>query len=388
MRILMALAAAGLAVIGVSATLRGGPRLEVHEWGTFTTVSGADGAPLVWRPLSGPTDLPSFVYGSRRNSRAPRLAGKGEFMAQVRLETPVIYFYADRELEVDVKVRFPRGEVTEWYPAAIPDARGIDWTRVRVRPGEAPTFPREPEWSHYYPARETDAAPVRVQAGDLPQDEKFLFYRGVGWCPLPLKISLTEDRVIVENTGPDPIAQAILFENQQGKAGFRVLGPVRGRVNAARPELTGGISELALQLHRTLVAAGLYEKEAAAMIRTWQESWFEEGLRLIYLLPRSSADGALPLRIDPPPAELVRVFVGRAELITPAAERKALAAVVRAGNDLGALRREFAPLGRFLAPVLSRALRLTEDPALQARIAKLLEDPSLETAPPSRGAVK
>ena len=38
--------------------------LVVHEWGTFTSVSGSDGVSLEWRPLSGPSDLPSFVYGS------------------------------------------------------------------------------------------------------------------------------------------------------------------------------------------------------------------------------------------------------------------------------------------------------------------------------------
>ncbi|HKP10993.1 MAG TPA: hypothetical protein VJZ91_02745, partial [Blastocatellia bacterium] len=36
--------------------------LTVHEWGTFTAIAGRDGRPVEWRPLVGPSDLPSFVY--------------------------------------------------------------------------------------------------------------------------------------------------------------------------------------------------------------------------------------------------------------------------------------------------------------------------------------
>ena len=32
------------------------------------------------------------------------------------METPVIYFYSDREQTVNVRVRFPHGLITEWYP--------------------------------------------------------------------------------------------------------------------------------------------------------------------------------------------------------------------------------------------------------------------------------
>ena len=38
------------------------PRYTMHEWGTFTSVAGEDGAALQWRPLEGQSDLPSFVH--------------------------------------------------------------------------------------------------------------------------------------------------------------------------------------------------------------------------------------------------------------------------------------------------------------------------------------
>ena len=37
------------------------------------------------------------------------------------------------------------------------------------------------------------------------------------------------------------------------------------------------------------------------MVETWRDSWFEDGARLFYLLPRSAVDVVLPLQIDPRP---------------------------------------------------------------------------------------
>jgi hypothetical protein len=46
-------------------------RFVAHEWGTFTSVSTADGKVQRWNPLGGPSELPSFVYqNSGRCSKA------------------------------------------------------------------------------------------------------------------------------------------------------------------------------------------------------------------------------------------------------------------------------------------------------------------------------
>ena len=49
----------------------------------------------------------------------------------------------------------------------------------------------------------------------------------------------------------------------------------------------------------SLVKQGLYRKEAAAMVSTWSDSWFEEGTRLFYFMPQSKVDEILPLQIRP-----------------------------------------------------------------------------------------
>jgi hypothetical protein len=100
-------------------------------------------------------------------------------------------------------------------------------------------------------------------------------------------------------------------------------------------------------LEAALVAQGLYAKEAHAMLETWQDSWFEEGSRLIYVLPSRTIDNVLPLDIQPAPQQVHRVFVGRIELISDETKQAVETALAQ---------REWSTLDRyqrFLRPILS-----------------------------------
>jgi len=393
MRMLIALAAAALLTSG--AAPQDSAKVVVHEWGTFTTVAGSDGASLEWRPLAGPSDLPSFVYtatGSPKGFRhgqgidpCPRCGGgkdggcKGCTQGTIRMETPVLYFYSDRETTLSVKVDFPKGKITEWYPAARQVGKGIDWGTVRILPGANAPFLVEKGESHYYPARETDANAVRICSlggTKAAEHEKFLFYRGVGTFDLPLKVSLSGDKVVVRNISKDRIDQVVLFENRNGKVGYRIHCYLKDEVVLDRPDADHGIDPLTSDLTKILTTQGLYEKEARAMITTWRDSWFEPGLRVFYTVPRSVTDTVLPLELDPKPAELVRVLVGRAEILTPEMEAAIAAQAAKLGNDsietreaaMAALRK----YGRFAEPTLRKILATTEDAEVKVRIKNLI----------------
>src|SRR6267154_3762079 len=86
--------------------------LTTHEWGTFTSIAGAGGRAVEWSPLTGATDVPSFVEHFRNAGFKRGLRGT------VRMETPVIYLYDSREETVSVKVALSQGVITEWYPRA------------------------------------------------------------------------------------------------------------------------------------------------------------------------------------------------------------------------------------------------------------------------------
>jgi len=336
--------------------------LTAHEWGTFTSIASRDGQAVEWSPLTRSTDLPAFVEHFRNAGFKRGLRGT------VRMETPVIYLYDSREETVSVKVAFSKGVITEWYPHASrvepaanlfdgtlyqphPDG-SIAWDSVTLSPILRAVFPRENLDNHYYAARLTSSTPLRVKTPAGEQQEKFLFYRGVSTFSVPISAKLTTaGKLLVENRSKEEIPNAILFERRGQKVGYRIGGTMREDAILDPPELTGTIDDLGRDLEGMLVAQGLYQDEAHAMVETWRDSWFEEGSRLLYIVPAAFVDGVLPLSINPAPAQTVRVFVGRLEIVTPATEKAVQRALVT--HDSATLKM----FGRFLAPILETMIQ-------------------------------
>jgi len=345
--------------------------LTAHEWGTFTTVAGENGTAIDWLPLGGPSDLPCFVEHFQNKATikiAPEYTGgpvidyekaRSSLLGRVRMETPVLYFYGGQDTTLNVKVRFPHGLMTEWYPHANVNemiigpntlkqnnpAATIEWSNVRLTPRATPNFPGGDGASHYYAARATEASPLAV----ADQRERFLFYRGVADFDASISAAaLQSGRVRIGKTGRDDVPGVILFERRGNTIGFRVLGTVHGDTTVDAPALDGSLPALRDQIASSLTAAGLWPREAAAMLETWRDSWFEEGTRVFYIVPSRAVDAILPLEIRPVPNNVKRVFVGRMEVITQTTESAVQRAL--ATNDGATLAR----YARFLGPITDR----------------------------------
>jgi len=131
-----------LGVIGLSQMLSA---YDLHEWGTFTTVSGSDGVLLAGLEVEE-EHLPNFVYSHAGMKARPSTSDNNQFVVSrsllkssldspfqaastfkgmqrallcnvtVKMETPVIYFYGDDTPKVNVKVGFNGGTISQWYP--------------------------------------------------------------------------------------------------------------------------------------------------------------------------------------------------------------------------------------------------------------------------------
>ena len=284
-----------------------------------------------------------------------------------------------------VVLAFPGGLITESYPQAEYEVyqtggrdgslrrleanlNGIDtslrsvtgaigWNHITVQPNTTPALPHESDRSRYYAARETDAAPIAVGG----QHEKFLFYRGVGRFPIPLTARLSANgAILIENRGQGAVPIVIVFENRGGQLGYRKAGPIEDTMTVDRPPLDDAFPQLRYDLESALVEQGLFVREAQAMVETWRDSWFEEGARLIYIMPSSAVDAILPLRVEPAPSQTARVFVGRIELLTPDTVRSVEQALAQ--SDWPTIDR----YRRFLEPILQRINLGTVDRARQA----------------------
>jgi len=398
-------------------------RYVAHEWGTFTSVQGADGALLNWRPLQS-SRLPNFVYdwtkpGLGRQPGAQVFPSKSALVTLQRMETPVIYLYADKPQTVDVSVHFPHGQITEWYPqadqigpftapaprvvaaldtcgqrlgaklgftlasllpnAGTPDSQ-VQWRSVEVTPKPQEhrlqaLLPKDHSGSHYFTARNTDANVLRVTSHDLtntsPQYEKFIFYRGVGNFSTPLRTIVDSgNTVTLVNEGEEALPHLFVLEVENQMASYVYVSDLRPgerrRIQLSQnkgPEPLKSISsQLSAKLSASLEHEGLYAREAKAMVSTWKDSWFEEsGLRVLYVLPRGWTDRTLPLTLDPAPRELTRVMVGRAEILPSALEHKLAAELTQAEQGDADARREFETdlqtLGRFAEPAFRQAIQ-------------------------------
>ncbi len=362
---------AGLLVGGAPpapAVVQPGDGLTVHEWGTFTSVAGKRATSVPWVPLSGPPDLPCFV--NRLGGRSLKAAS-----AFVRMETPVLYFYAPHPMSASVQVRFPRGLITEWYPRAsavqpsvlsqasgmtVDSGSSIEWNSFDVLPGAQPDLPVENRPSHYYAARDTDSAGIRIGG----QQEKLIFYRGIGGFSVPLRASFVEEgKLALRNAGSDPIPALIVFENRGGEVHYRRLDALDREITVQLPALAGDTGSLRREIEEILVAQGLYPREARAMVETWRDSWFEEGTRVFYIVPGAFLNSVLPLAVKPAPVSLARVFVGRVEMFSPSTEREIDRAV--AAGDVRSLEK----YGRFLQPFLDQ-MALTRKDLLQLPVVR------------------
>jgi hypothetical protein len=384
----LALSVAALPLLFHAQTPSSDPALTAHEWGTFTSIAGKDGRAATWLPLTGSTDLPAFV----EHFQTPDF--KGGLRGTVRMETPVLYFYTNRATTLSVHVSFAQGLITEWYPHADrvepvglqtqtrmisylndwsrsrkqPDS-SISWDSVTLEPGSSATLPREDSTNHYYAARQTSSTPLRIKTQTGDQTEKFLFYRGVASFSVPMSVKLANDgKILTQNLSTQEIPAMLLFERRGDKLGFRVADASVAQPTLDPPELNANMDSLKQAVEDMLIGQGLYLDEAQAMFETWRDSWFEEGSRLLYIVPRQFVDSVLPLSINPVPAKTVRVFVGRLELVTPATQRAVEQAF--AAHDQTTLTR----YGRFLVPILENMIASERNSAKKAKFSEYLND--------------
>jgi hypothetical protein len=251
------------------------------------------------------------------------------------------------------------------------DSRVV-WNDVQILPADqnpkvASLIPFDKSGSHYFAARDTDAAYVRINSlsptNAAPEYDKFLFYRGVGSFATPLQVTMASDNHLsLTNTSSEPLSDLFVIRLRQGKGQVIHLGKL-GPNSLQNVEFGQDKSQdnVLPDLEKKMIAAltdqGLYPREATAMVNTWKDSWFaEDGTRVLYVLPRAWTDRTLPIELSPQPKELARVMVGRAELIPPSVQDILCQSLKRA-SDGDAQARELASLelkqlGRFAEAAL------------------------------------
>jgi hypothetical protein len=278
------------------------------------------------------------------------------------METPVIYFYPEKQQKVSVDVSFASGTISETFPNSVSGGISVDpqsgmlagqghWTGTLLPPTDKDAvagIPAIVETDHLEPygaAREVPDAWIfqsdvkkipglKVQP-HFPQQEKFIFYRGAGSARIPIYASMDGDTATVTNYCVGAIPFGVALRVRDGKAAWaqlpalasppKVGEPAKNRSEVTFPQPDRSLDEVESELadvwKKALTDDGLTPAEASAMVETWRKTWFREnGDRILSLVPRKTIDSMLPLKITPTPEKTARVFVARIEML--AADRE------------------------------------------------------------------
>ncbi|MGC4017165.1 MAG: hypothetical protein QM755_22030 [Luteolibacter sp.] len=373
------------ALLASTALAAGGTEYQLHEWGTFTTVSGSDG--ILLDGLDREEELlPPFVHAhyGLENGQAQKPADIGRMMrvhgthgfsgplmkglanrplagVTVKMETPVIYFHAPEAFHASVKVGFNGGTISQWYPErsggeTLPEPPApadpvknptplaawvldfnkpyhgsIEWDVDVLSPADsAKQLLFKPNDSlGWVRARVPDTNAVRTRGGET---EGYLFYRGLGHFDPGLKTTVDiTDNLHLQNHSGGNIPYLVAFERMtdgtvrwtERRDGLAPEASLTLPDSGFKTEPAGFCEPLYRAVQSGLAGCGLTDAEAHAMVQTWWRSYFEmQGLRVFWVLPRTATDRILPLEVTPAPSATVRVLVGRAEVFRPAQEQQ------------------------------------------------------------------
>ena len=356
-------------------------RVEVHEWGSINLVQGSDRG-VIGGLTDDQGDLPPFVetwFDQPARARLPMM-----------IEKPIIYFYSKESAVYSVRVTCPKGIPTQWYPAVntyapTPPRKGqpmppmkngrLEWNVITTPNAvrhQMPAMDDHPWWNI---ARDTDADVLRVSG----KEEKFLFYRAASQIAPRLRVAAREGGEFDLETGNDaPVRHVYTVAVPES-------GPVRLRYlpSFPAPEGTRVIefpdpAAAGAHLGGVLEAEGLFAKEAAGLVRIWQEAIFARpGLRAMYLMEPADLDAMLPITIQPAPDKLVRVMLVRMECLTPERERNIRDLVRDLGADTYAKRQQaeerLVQAGRIAQGIIRQILRESDDPEILVRLRRVIK---------------
>jgi hypothetical protein len=276
---------------------------------------------LYFHPSSRPSAIPPFdVSVHFRGGIVNEFYPAGD--ASVALD-------ADR---IDAKVQ--AGVLTSWDGVVLDNyvVGSLRWAHVTL----GDSVPTPSTSSHVWTTpRQVRSAGVVTPAGE---GERFLFYRGVAHLDALVQTTLSPTGVLLRapqrlhwlRAPSMTLARLWLVAiRADGTVAFREHEPMSIAANSPSRELArlrlfddtdyaaASLGELRRSMKQALVAAGLFDDEAEAMLETWKETWFRgPGLRIFYMVPREWTDYFLPLRMSAP-SQLTRVLVGRIDLARP-----------------------------------------------------------------------
>jgi hypothetical protein len=287
---------------------------------------------------------PWFAYPEPDDFTLSVVAIRGRFDARAEPEPPAMQRFdshaiapldSPREgypwLDPRHRLLTPNG----WSLGVEPIAVGLRWQSVIVSPDRLawmtpPVVPDDAKFAWWNRLREVPCAWVSNRG----ESERFLYYDGPTTASAPVAARLEGSILSVATSFSGPVyrqpapgtATAQSFEpsphtthDMQKHLGMfiRVDATTRlasgcivekeGDLDLSKQPMLHGDAVIQ-RFHTLLTEAGLTDAEAAGLVDSWRPQFFQSpGSRFIHLMSPMDYDLLCPIRIDPPPTELIRV---------------------------------------------------------------------------------
>lgn len=313
-------------------------RYALHEWGVFAVARDA-----AWAKQDMLAEWQTFPAFFRGILPGRKLFQPGELIPQqeqLNVWKPVVFIHNEKMTAIDMKVTFPTGRPVVWWPPAIEpnsvkqsqSSNHLRFQFVAIGPqgqkdkvgGALMRVPMPKVAKDHWlnELRKVKCSRVTVTGGVIPQSTKlgfadqFIYYDGIIKPPSSPKVERQGQAIAMKWTSDHDWHDVMIIERLNGRVRIaKWIDKLPVGTNQKQIELTDVtdsqsevLSQLQVQLHERITAAGLNSDEAASMVNIWKTGLFErDGLQVFYRLPPKTYDQWLPLTITPKPEKMVRV---------------------------------------------------------------------------------
>ncbi len=338
-------------------------RYSVHEWGVMQIKYG-------YKALSTSKildELPSFVHKAKSKKvyhyHFYRTLGGGK---------PIIYFYANKPLNVNVTVKITSGTHLCWWPKAETKNKTFKWSNCGIDTATKSESLRPVSKKHWFnAARDVDSSVVTV--GNTK--EKFLFYETKNMAfEIPFEATGSEDTFEIINFNKTALKDVFIVKGKK----FIFLPEIDKSAKVDFTSVKNSMEKLRKKLLEILIRTGLFRKEAKALLASWEPEFFKsDKIRIIYSLPRAKYDELLPIKISPKPLELVRTGLVLVEQVNPVLQKRIdnLAKLLTSTNQDEILyaQEKLIKIGKPAYATLKRLAANSKNPSLQQIVQAILK---------------
>ncbi|MBI3829348.1 MAG: hypothetical protein HY291_07515 [Planctomycetes bacterium] len=369
---------------------------ELHEWGVFSVPRNDAWAQHDMKQEWA--QMPKEFYG-----RAP-----GRYLPyRGPVKKPVIFFHAQKPLQVKLTITFAEGSPMVWWPAAEEPANWGGYGKnepnrlvfsvfVKETPkgganGANTIKVPEKHWMESLRAVKSEkifceGSFTNKMPGELWDSESFIYYDGLMKAPATPKVTREGEKIVVETPG-DFVCLDLMAVERLGKS-VRIAknwsgweGILDAAQRQTRLEMIPAQAEDFERLRKELVArltkAGLNADEAESLAAVWNDGLFKnEGLTVFYRVPQTVYEKLLPLDAKPAPSKTVRVGLVIHERLEPELDACVAALLKQLGAEAFESREqalsELTKIGGAAFPALEKAAQ-GEDVEISKACRKILE---------------